>query len=546
MACFRALVLFAIFACFHRAASRSHGGSGQTADVLTLPQVLPYFPSAASISQGNNSLWQTVLDQGGNTLGTVIQTSPEGDSIVGFSGSSNTLVAFSNEGKVIALEILASGDTDDHVDQVRRDKRFFGALIGKSWEELSQTSEIEAVSGATLTSQAILEGIIRRTGGSTPSLRFPNGITLAEAKEFFPQAAALENDVRSMLVAKDSSGIPFGYVARSSPHSDAFIGYQGPTDTLVAFDLKRRIIGIRPRESFDTENYVKSIAIDGYFLKSFNGQTLATLASQDMLETGIEGVSGATMTSMTMADGIQAMAQALTQAPSTSEVVWWRKISPDQYGTVAITLFGLIMATSRLRGRRWVRLSFQAVLIGYLGFHNGHLLSQALLAGWASNGVPWQLAPGLVFLTVAAFVVPLISGKQVYCHQLCPHGAAQQWLKGRSPWKWQISPALDRALRCIPVVLIGITVMATVRAWPLNLADIEPFDAYLYPVVGLSALLIALVGLAISTAVPMAYCRYGCPTGTVINFIRRRGRRDTLQRRDAIALVLLAVAFFLT
>ncbi len=546
LAGFRALLLIAIFACFHRAASRSWSVVNPTDKLLTLAQVLPYFPSATSISEDSSSLWQKVLDHNDDTLGTVIQTSPESDSIIGFSGSSNTLVAFDKEGTVMNLAILTSGDTDDHVDQVRENARFMGAITGKSWEDLAQISGIEGVSGATLTSQAVLESIIRRTGGSTPSLRFPTSITLSEAQDFFPQAATLETESRAFLAVKDSIGTPLGYVARSSPHSDSFIGYQGPTDTLVVFDLNKHVIGIRPRKSFDTKNYLKSIEIDDYFLKSFNGQTLETLATLDLLEAGIEGVSGATMTSMTMADGVLAMAKHLKQEPTVSEVSWWRKVSPHQYGTIVITLFGVVMAVSRLRGVRWVRVTFQALLIGYLGFHNGHLISQALLAGWASHGPPWRLAPGLVFLTIAAFVVPLVSGKQVYCHQLCPHGAAQQWLKGRSRWKWQISPALDRALRGIPILLIAITVIATIRAWPVNLADIEAFDAYLYPIVGFSALLIAIVGLAISTTVPMAYCRYGCPTGALLNFVRRRGTHDRFHRRDVIALGLLATAFFLT
>ncbi len=547
MACFRALVLLAIFACFHRAASRHRATLGDASHTLTLSQVLPYFPEAASVSQDGRGLWQTVLDEEGNTLGTFIQTSPQSDSVVGFSGSSNTLVGFDTEGYVKTLGILASGDTDDHVDQVRDDTRFMDSLKGKSWEDLARISKIEGVSGATLTSQSVMEGIVRRTGGSTPSLRFPNDITLSEAQRFFPRAATLESDSRTFIIAKDSSETPLGYLARTSPLSDSVIGYQGPTDTLIAFDTAKQVVGFYPRASFDTDRYVKSVAIDDYFLKSFNGQSLGAIATLDFLDAGIEGVSGATMTSMTMADGVQKLAQRLTEEPIAEDrIPWWRGVSADQYGTLAITLFGLVMAMSRLRGLRWVRLTFQALIIGYLGFHNGHLISQALIAGWASNGMPWQLAPGLVFLTVAAFIVPLLSGKQVYCHQLCPHGAAQQWLKGRSPWKWRVSPALDRSLRCMPVLLIAVTVIATVRAWPVNLADLEAFDAYLYPIVGLSALLIAIIGLAVSTAVPMAYCRYGCPTGALLNFVRRKGPHDSFQRRDAIALGLLAIAFFLT
>ncbi len=43
---------------------------------------------------------------------------------------------------------------------------------------------------------------------------------------------------------------------------------------------------------------------------------------------------------------------------------------------------------------------------------------------------------------------------------------------------------------------------------------------------------------------PQAYCRFGCPTGALLNFVRARGATDRFSRRDAVALVfvLLAIA----
>ena len=53
---------------------------------------------------------------------------------------------------------------------------------------------------------------------------------------------------------------------------------------------------------------------------------------------------------------------------------------------------------------------------------------------------------------------------------------------------------------------------------------------------------IALVGLAASLVVPQAYCKYGCPTGAVLELVRSHGRADRFNRRDAIAALLLAIA----
>ncbi|HRE80685.1 MAG TPA: hypothetical protein PLN52_06535, partial [Opitutaceae bacterium] len=46
----------------------------------------------------------------------------------------------------------------------------------------------------------------------------------------------------------------------------------------------------------------------------------------------------------------------------------------------------------------------------------------------------------------------------------------------------------------------------------------------------------------VSFFIPQAYCRFGCPTGALLNFVRRRGPTDTFSFRDTGALVLLLTA----
>jgi hypothetical protein len=42
--------------------------------------------------------------------------------------------------------------------------------------------------------------------------------------------------------------------------------------------------------------------------------------------------------------------------------------------------------------------------------------------------------------------------------------------------------------------------------------------------------------------VPLAYCRFGCPTGALLNYLRLQGPGDRFGRRDVAALTLLALA----
>ena len=102
----------------------------------------------------------------------------------------------------------------------------------------------------------------------------------------------------------DENGTILGQVGRTSPFSDQVIGYQGPVDTLLAFDQNGSLQGMRIRSSYENQPYADYPNDDAYFESLFTGRTIAELADMNLTEEEVEGVSGATMTSMAMAEGI--------------------------------------------------------------------------------------------------------------------------------------------------------------------------------------------------------------------------------------------------
>src|SRR5947199_71909 len=78
-----------------------------------------------------------------------------------------------------------------------------------------------------------------------------------------------------------------------------------PTDTLIALDNDSRVLGIRIRSSWDTKEHVRDVAANDYFMKTWNGKTWDQVAGLDPRAAGIEGVSGASLTSMAIANAIQ-------------------------------------------------------------------------------------------------------------------------------------------------------------------------------------------------------------------------------------------------
>lgn len=371
-------------------------------------------------------------------------------------------------------------------------------------------------------------------------------ITVGEVRAALPQAESIHDDAgpRGGASVRDASGTQVGYVVRTSPHTDGIIGYRGWTDTLIAFDQELRVAGVRIRSSQDTREHVGDVRDDRHFLKTWNGKPWEEVARVTPEATGIEGVSGASMTSLAVAEAIQRRLQMADVALAIHPPPF--RIRARDVVLAAVIAAALVLAFTRKR--QWLRRGFQVFVIGYVGFFTGDLLAQSLIAGWAANGVPWRSAPGLVLLLAAALAVPWVTRKPLYCQQLCPHGAAQELLGRMAPKRWRVALPKDfaRGLRWLPTLLLALVVMVTILVLPIDLASLEPFDAYIIRSAGWATMVVAVAGLIASLFVPMAYCHYGCPTGALLEFLRARGTTDRFGRRDLAAAVLVAFAAVLS
>jgi NosR/NirI family nitrous oxide reductase transcriptional regulator len=540
-----ALVVAVVLLIRLNAQSQRAGGNGRLSENVTVGRVRQSLPSANSIAVTSNSnSGFCVTDTEGKTVGHVLQTSPQSDHIIGFSGPTNVLIVQDVDGRVRGIEVLNSGDTREHVRQVINDPGFFPAFVGADNRQL-QTLSVDAVSGATLTSLAIAESVRNRVGGEVISLRFRDPLSVADCQALFPTAARLDE----YNTVFDTHG-PLGTVQRTSPAADNTIGYQGPTDVLVGFDTDGKVIGITLRRTFDNEDYVTYVRDDDYFLSLFNDRTLQQLAELDLEAAQIEGVSGATMTSLSIANGIvlAAAKQLQTNARAGDE----KKYAPgatsvlnaNAVGTGLTILMGIAICFTRRRSQRWVRIPFQLFLVVYLGFVNGGLISQAMFVGWSKNGIPWLAAAGLVMLSVTALVLPATTGRNTYCTHICPHGAAQQLLKNRFQRR-RLGKSVRQWLKLIPFILLSVVVLVALSETNISLVDLEAFDAYVPTIAGVIPVAIAVAGLMASLFVPMAYCRFGCPTGSLLEFLRFNRRSNQPGRRDVGATFLLLLSLLL-
>lgn len=510
----------------------------QEPSTISLRQAGRFFQEARHINDPDPQRGlHVVTDPLDNTLGGLMTTAPWTDHIVGYSGPNNLLIALDPDGVILRVEMLSSGDTIEHADMIRNAPDFLPGLTG--WDPSEDPAPpVAAVSGATLTSFAVLEGVQQRLTGANPSLRFPDPVTLEEIKDLYPNANRIERGA-SRIEVFDANDASLGFAIRSSPQAENVSGYQGPTECLIAFGPDgRKSIGSLIRKTYDTPSYVDKVREAASVKELLLGRTMEELAALNYPER-LEGVSRSTLTARAVVEGVQRRFAAERKPDSTAEA--WKPKARDA-GLFGVIVAGLAIAFTRLRGRRWAQIAWQLLLVVYVGAINKDMLSLSLLGGWAANGAALKAAPGLALLAAAALLVPWTTRRNVYCHQICPHGAAQQLLGTVSKrWRLRVPARLQRGLEKMPVALLAVATLCLLTGWALNLAAIEAFDAWNWKTAGAATLTIAGVGLVASLFVPMAYCRFGCPTGVLFSFVRSTGGADRWGRRDSAALVLLAV-----
>ncbi len=366
-------------------------------------------------------------------------------------------------------------------------------------------------------------------------------ITVSEVAVFLPEVHRLTADPspRAGLFASDKSDDQIGYAVRTMPWSRDIVGYSGPTDGLVVFDADERVVGVAIRQSYDTPSHVSDVTGDFLFMEGWNGRTWEEIANIDDLgDAEIWGVSGASRTSEALAWSITERTRrgsAATAAPTGLRLRW------QDGALIAILAGGCLFAFVKKPAVQRRRIWFSIGVFLVLGFVLGDLLAQSLLIGWAQSRIPWEQTPGLVILAGACFVIPWFTRQPVYCQFICPHGHAQRWLMKLTPARWQIplGPNIKWALKTLPVLLLAAVLLVSFFDLPFDLAGIEAFDAYLLTAAGLATIVIAVAGLIAAAFVPMAYCKYGCPTGLLLDFIRRRTGHEKASTRDAVGLLFL-------
>ena len=189
-------------------------------------------------------------------------------------------------------------------------------------------------------------------------------------------------------------------------------------------------------------------------------------------------------------------------------------------GGIAALIVALLGAVVPLfvKNRRWhyVQLALNVVV---LGLWTGTFVSYTLLMRLFSSGVSLAtfgtLAAPLLMVLVA-MLYPLAGRRGHYCAHVCPFGSAQELAGKLTRRKLRLSPRLNKALNVFRNVLWGVLMVLMLTATWTAWMDYELFTAFLYTSASVWVIVLAVLFLILSVWVPRPYCRFVCPTGSLL------------------------------
>lgn len=308
------------------------------------------------------------------------------------------------------------------------------------------------------------------------------------------------------VTGKDGGKV--GRILYAKPGEDSLMGYGGLVRVVVALTPDNRIIGTELAENSESRGYIARVRDSGFF-KNWNGMTAGAA-----LDAKVDTIGGATMSSTAYREMVrQNLAAYLSLAPAGQPVKTDLFMLISTLCLVVYALFSTFFPKKTAKFRIFQLLASVVVL----GFAGGLAFSAESFKNWLASG---EIPLISMILLAAAVLVPIVSGKNVYCQQLCPFGAAQE-LFGKIPLPKVTLPAvLIRIMNIVRVyAAAALFILAMLRILE-DLTPFEPFTVFQFQTAGAVTFILSGVILAASTVIAKPWCRLLCPTGTIFNLLK--------------------------
>lgn len=299
-------------------------------------------------------------------------------------------------------------------------------------------------------------------------------------------------------------------------------GYGGPVPLRIHVNKGGVVDSIEAEPNAETPDFFNHAST---LLGQWQGKTIDEAMAEE-----VDAVTGATFSSRAIIANVQrglayakqhaalgnapdAVGSAEASGASASAMGW----TLGGISALIVVLLGAVV-TLFVKNRRWhyVQLVLNVIVLGlWTGTFVSYTLLMRLFSGGVSLATLGTLAAPLLMVLVA-MLYPLAGRPGHYCAHVCPFGSAQELAGKLTRRKPRISPRLNRALNVFRNVLWGVLMVLMLTATWTAWMDYELFTAFLYSSASVWVIVLAVLFLILSVWVPRPYCRFVCPTGSLL------------------------------
>ncbi len=304
-------------------------------------------------------------------------------------------------------------------------------------------------------------------------------------------------------IEREASGVT---VINTTELGKNIIGYGGPVSVEI-FVSNGRVDSIRALENAESPGFFDRVLESG-LLDSWNGLTLSE-ASAKMPD----AVSGATFSSNALIKNVQAGIRAAEDDAGHTSQAFEFNIS----GIFALIILAAGAILPLFIHNKVYRFVQQCLNVGVLGFWTGTFIDYTMMLNLFANGVTFSLASIItVILLVIGILYPLFGKEGYYCAHVCPLGSLQDLAGHCSKKKIHMSASLIKFLTnlrlALWVILLALLWGGIATAW----IDYELFTGFVVESAAWSVIGVGIAFIILSVFIPRPFCRFVCPTGTLI------------------------------
>lgn len=285
-------------------------------------------------------------------------------------------------------------------------------------------------------------------------------------------------------------------------------GYSGqvPVEITITGD---KVVKVRALDNTETPSFFKRVEKSG-LLSSWDGLDVRSAAALE-----VDAVSGATYSSKAVIANVKAGLADYMHSDAAVTESGKEKHPAEFYIALAVVIAA--MSIPLFMKKPAYRVAQQVLNTAVLGFWGGMFVDYTMMLNIMSGGASAVTSITALLMLIAAFIYPLFGKDGYYCAWVCPLGSLQE-LASRCNSRHHITlpkRVVKILTRFRMILWATLMVMLWTGIW-MSWIDYELFTAFMIGRAPIAVTVAGAVIVVISLFIPRPYCRFICPTGTLL------------------------------